>query len=165
MYKLQAFYAIFENWATEPRGDSKQWQGISRIFHPEDHARAKIDDALAAAGWVVQTRAQTNLGAGLGIAVQEFPTDSGPVDYALFVGRELCGVIEAKPAGTTLSGFAEQAARYIAGVPSIWCIRRGRSGSNTWRRAARCCFAITRTRPLGPGVSLLSIGPRPCRVG
>jgi type I restriction enzyme, R subunit len=77
----------------------------------------KIDDTLAAAGWVVQTRAQMNLGAGLGVAVQEFPTDSGPVDYALFVGRKLCGVIEAKPAGTTLSGFSEQAARYIAGVP------------------------------------------------
>ncbi|MGB8528988.1 MAG: DEAD/DEAH box helicase family protein [Rhodoplanes sp.] len=29
----------------------------------------------------------------------------------------MCGVIEAKPQGTTLSGFAEQAARYIASLP------------------------------------------------
>jgi type I restriction enzyme, R subunit len=35
----------------------------------------------------------------------------------LFVGRKLCGVIEAKAEGTTLSGFSEQAARYIADVP------------------------------------------------
>jgi type I restriction enzyme, R subunit len=58
-----------------------------------------------------------NLGAGLGVAVREFSTTSGPVDYALFVGRALCGVIEAKPAGTTLSGFSDQAARYMADVP------------------------------------------------
>jgi len=58
-----------------------------------------------------------NLGAGLGVAVREFSTESGPVDYGLFVGRRLCGVIEAKPEGTTLSGFSEQAARYIADVP------------------------------------------------
>jgi type I site-specific restriction endonuclease len=95
------------------------------IFHPEDHARNQIDAALAAAGWIVQTRAQKNLGAGLGVAVREFPTDSGPVDYALFVGRELCGVIEAKPAGTTLSGFAEQAARYISDIPEHLIRREG----------------------------------------
>jgi type I restriction enzyme R subunit len=46
-----------------------------------------------------------NLGAGLGAAVCEFQTASGPVDYGLFVGRKLCGVIEAKPEGTTLSGY------------------------------------------------------------
>jgi type I restriction enzyme, R subunit len=66
-----------------------------------------------------------NLGAAFGIAVREFPTGSGPVDYALFVGRDLCGVIEAKPAGTTLSGFAEQAARYIADVPEHLIRRTG----------------------------------------
>lgn len=58
-----------------------------------------------------------NLGAGQGVAVREFATASGPVDYALFVDRKLRGVIEAKPEGTTVSGFAEQAARYIADAP------------------------------------------------
>jgi type I site-specific restriction endonuclease len=95
------------------------------IFHPEDHARAHIDDRLAAAGWLVQSRAQTNLGADAGVAVREFATAAGPVDYALFVGRVLCGVIEAKPAGTTLSGFADQAARYIADVPQHLVRREG----------------------------------------
>ena len=46
-----------------------------------------------------------NLGAGLGIAVREFQTASGPVDYGLFVGRKLCGVIEAKAEGTHPLGF------------------------------------------------------------
>jgi type I restriction enzyme R subunit len=66
---------------------------------------------------VVQTRAQMNLGVGAGIAVREFATASGPVDYALFVDRKLCGVVEAKAEGTTLSGFSEQATRYMADVP------------------------------------------------
>lgn len=86
-------------------------------FHPEDKARSLIDRRLVASGWIIQSKDDMNLGAGLGVAVREFPTDSGPVDYALFVGRKLCGVIEAKPEGMTLSGFSEQASRYIAGAP------------------------------------------------
>ncbi|MCW1843890.1 DEAD/DEAH box helicase family protein [Prosthecomicrobium hirschii] len=86
-------------------------------FHPEDKARSLIDRQLGACGWLIQSKAEMNLGAGLGVAVREFQTGSGPVDYGLFVGRRLCGVIEAKPEGTTLSGFSEQAARYIADVP------------------------------------------------
>jgi type I restriction enzyme, R subunit len=86
-------------------------------FHPEDKARSLIDRRLIACGWLIQSKAEMNLGAGLGVAVREFQTASGPVDYGLFVGRKLCGVIEAKAEGTTLSGYSEQAARYIADVP------------------------------------------------
>jgi len=86
-------------------------------FHPEDKARSLIDRRLAACGWLIQSKTDMNLGAGLGVAVREFQTGSGPVDYGLFVGRKLCGVIEAKAEGTTLSGYSEQAARYIADVP------------------------------------------------
>ncbi len=60
-----------------------------------------------------------NLAAGSGVAVREFGTASGPVDYALFVDKRFCGVVEAKPAGTTLSGYTEQAARYIADAPEF----------------------------------------------
>jgi type I restriction enzyme R subunit len=91
---------------------------VSQVaFHPEDKARSLIDRQLGACGWLIQSRDEMNLGVDLGVAVREFQTASGPVDYGLFVGRKLCGVIEAKPEGTTLSGFSEQAARYIADVP------------------------------------------------
>lgn len=86
-------------------------------FHPEDLARSLIDRQLVACGWVVQSRQAMNLGGGIGVAVREFQTASGPVDYALFVGRKICGVIEAKAEGTTLSGFSDQAARYIQDMP------------------------------------------------
>jgi len=90
-----------------------------RAFHPEDKARSEIDARLAVCGWLVQSRDDMDLSAGPGVAVREFATASGPVDYALFVDRRFCGVIEAKPAGTTLSGFSDQAARYIAGAPEF----------------------------------------------
>jgi type I restriction enzyme, R subunit len=90
-----------------------------RAFHPEDKARSAIDARFVACGWLVQSRDEMNLSAGTGVAVREFATGSGPVDYALFVDKRFCGVVEAKPAGTTLSGFSEQAARYIADVPDF----------------------------------------------
>ena len=86
-------------------------------FHPEDRSRATLDAQLAACGWIVQSRDGLNLSAGAGIAVREFGTAAGPTDYGLFVDKQFCGVIEAKPAGTTLSGYSDQAARYISEAP------------------------------------------------
>jgi type I restriction enzyme R subunit len=63
---------------------------------PEAKARHQIDRKLEQAGWLVQDKKQLNLGAALGVAVREYPTDSGPADYVLFVSREAVGVIEAK---------------------------------------------------------------------
>jgi type I restriction enzyme R subunit len=64
--------------------------------NPEQIARDKIDALLAQSGWKVQDRKALNFNAGLGIAVREYPTDIGPVDYVLFVDRQPVGVIEAK---------------------------------------------------------------------
>lgn len=63
---------------------------------PEEMARQAIDKKLIAAGWVVQDMTGFNPRASLGVAVREFATDSGPVDYLLFVDRSPVGVIEAK---------------------------------------------------------------------
>lgn len=79
---------------------------------PEALARRVIDAQLEAASWVVQDRAEMNRTAALGVAVREYPLATGPCDYLLLVDGKACGVIEAKPAGTTLSGVAEQARGY-----------------------------------------------------
>ena len=84
---------------------------------PEEKARKKIDFLLNEAGWTIQDVQKLNLGASLGIAIQEFPLKAGPVDYLLFVNRQAVGVIEAKPEGTTLSGVAEQSKKYVDSVP------------------------------------------------
>lgn len=64
--------------------------------NPEQRARDQIDQQLLAAGWLIQDQKKLNLAAGLGVAVREYPTDVGPVDYVLFVGAKPVGVIEAK---------------------------------------------------------------------
>jgi len=64
--------------------------------NPEQTARDRIDAILAASGWVVQDKKKINFSAGPGIAVREYPTDTGPADYVLFVNNQACGVIEAK---------------------------------------------------------------------
>lgn len=63
---------------------------------PEQIARDKIDNMLEQAGWVVQSRNKVNFSVGDGVAVLEYQTDIGPVDYVLFVDRKPVGVIEAK---------------------------------------------------------------------
>ena len=81
---------------------------------PEDLARTHIDQKLTQAGWVIQDMAQLNLGAALGVAVREYPTDSGPADYVLFVNRVACGVIEAKKdtVGANITTVESQTERY-----------------------------------------------------
>ncbi len=64
--------------------------------NPEQIARDNIDSKLTKAGWLVQSRDEVDLNAGPGVAVREYPTDVGPVDYVLFVDRKPVGVIEAK---------------------------------------------------------------------
>jgi type I restriction enzyme R subunit len=64
--------------------------------NPEQKARDNIDALLKQAGWVVQSAKKVDLNAGLGQAVREYPTDTGPADYVLFVDKKAVGVIEAK---------------------------------------------------------------------
>jgi hypothetical protein len=81
---------------------------------PETKARQQIDQKLEQAGWVIQDMKQLNLGAAVGVAVREYPTDTGPADYVLFVNRQAVGVIEAKKdsAGENLTVVEAQTQRY-----------------------------------------------------
>lgn len=82
--------------------------------NPEQKARDRIDDMLRASGWSVQSIKHVNLAASLGVAVREYQTDVGPVDYALFVDRKAVGVIEAKKEdeGHRLTLVEEQSTGY-----------------------------------------------------
>jgi len=85
----------------------------------EQRARALIDAQLTAAGWAVQDRDDLNLFAGPGVAVREaiMAPGHGRADYLLYVDKQVVGVIEAKPEGTTLSGVEWQSAMYATGLP------------------------------------------------
>lgn len=85
---------------------------------PEEQARENIDEMLEAAGWVVQDYGSHNLGANGGFVVlREFQIGQQAADYILFIDRQAVGVIEAKAAGTTLSGVEDQSQRYAEAFP------------------------------------------------
>ena len=59
---------------------------------PEEQARVVIDQKLQQSGWVIQDMKRLNLCVSIGVAVREFPTSTGEVDYALFVEGAPIGV-------------------------------------------------------------------------
>jgi type I restriction enzyme R subunit len=86
----------------------------------EARARKKIDEQLAAAGWIVQGKDAIDVNAGHGVAIREFSLEKphGRVDYLLFVDGQPTGVIEAKAEGTTLIEVEHQSGKYVEGLPA-----------------------------------------------
>ena len=77
---------------------------------PEAKARQSIDALLEQAGWHVCDMADANIHASRGVALREFPLNAGfgCADYLLHVDGRAAGVIEAKKAGSTLTGVEVQ---------------------------------------------------------
>lgn len=100
---------------------------------PEAQERQLIDEQLAGAGWVVQSRDEVNLSAGMGVAVRDRPGSADP-DYLLFVEGKACGTYEAKKAGHTLTGVETQSARYDDAIPD---------GAETWGLPLRFAYEGT----------------------
>lgn len=83
----------------------------------ERETRRRIDEQLRKAGWEVDSES-LHYGNGMRpqkgkyMAIAEWQTKSGPVDYALFAGLEIIGVIEAKRQSRDVAGSIEQSKRY-----------------------------------------------------
>ncbi len=88
---------------------------------PEEKARLVIDQKLIQSGWVIQDMKRLNLSAAIGVAVREFPTSTGEVDYALFIDGIPAGIVEAKrtECGEKITTVEDQSARY-AGSKFKW---------------------------------------------
>lgn len=83
----------------------------------EDETRVIIDFQLRTADWQVDTLGlRHSQGArpekGVNKAIAEWPTTSGPADYALFTGLDFIGVIEAKKMGKDIVSDLLQSKRY-----------------------------------------------------
>ncbi|WP_321873610.1 type I restriction-modification system endonuclease [Burkholderia ubonensis] len=112
--------------AAQPKADILQLQrqadqAAGTIQLDEKATRELIDQQLREAGWeadTVQLRysAGTRPEAGRYFAIAEWPTASGPVDYALFIGTECVGVVEAKRNSRNVASAIDQARRYAEGV-------------------------------------------------
>lgn len=79
--------------------------------------KKRIDTRLTQNGWKL-TRFSSDLDLKRldKVAVEELPTANGPADYALFVGGQLLGIIEAKKVTVNPQNVLEQAKRYARGV-------------------------------------------------
>src|SRR6266540_2143662 len=87
----------------------------------EAATRTLIDAQLRARGWEVDTPTMrystgTRPVKGRNLAIAEWPTKSGPADYALFVGIQCIAVVEAKRKHKNVSATIDQAQRYARGL-------------------------------------------------
>lgn len=83
----------------------------------EADTRKIIDQRLRQAGWVADSQSlKYNKGArpekNKNLAIAEWPTESGPADYVLFIGLTPVAVVEAKRKNVDVSGALQQAKRY-----------------------------------------------------
>jgi type I restriction enzyme R subunit len=76
---------------------------MSPVLNPEAQARENIDRLLIAAGWHVCDMTDANMHAAKGVAIREFPLESGYgfADYLLYIDGKAAGIIEAKKEGKT----------------------------------------------------------------
>jgi len=88
---------------------------------PEDKAREQIDGMLEQAGWAVQDFDKADIHSYPGVVIRYFPLKSGhgTADYLFYIEGKAAGVIEAKPAGTTLTGVEIQSDKYKHGLPDV----------------------------------------------
>jgi type I restriction enzyme R subunit len=86
----------------------------------EAATRTLIDAQIRVRGWEVDTQTMryatgTRPARGRNMAIAEWPTKSGPADYALFVGTKCIAVVEAKRRNKNVSSHIDQAQRYARG--------------------------------------------------
>ena len=85
----------------------------------ESETRKKlINPMLVAAGWDIvsydETKEQKDYNK---CAIKEYPTESGPADYALCVEGKILGIVEAKKVKSGTQSVLTQAERYSRGLP------------------------------------------------
>ncbi len=89
----------------------------SRFNLTEDETRIIIDEQLRKAGWDVDTQKLrygkgTRPEKGKNLAIAEWPLKKGFADYALFIGLEFVGIIEAKRLSKNILSDIDQAKNY-----------------------------------------------------
>ena len=87
----------------------------------ESDTRRLIDEQLGAAGWKVDSVQITFANGarpqrGKNLAIAEWPTETGPADYVLFIGLAPVAIVEAKRKNIDVSAALQQAKRYSRGL-------------------------------------------------
>jgi len=121
--RLAALQAAAEQ---APKAESLEFiqrgeEASAKLDLDEAATRALIDQQLRDSGWETDTKSLRHASGarpakGRNLAIAEWPTVSGPADYALFVGLTLVGVVEAKRRRKNVSTAIDQAERYSSGI-------------------------------------------------
>ncbi|MHB0704106.1 type I restriction-modification system endonuclease [Roseomonas mucosa] len=95
-------------------------EAAKAITLDEPATRAIIDRQLRDRGWeadsdTLRYAKGVRPAKGRAMAIAEWPTASGPADYALFIGTRLIAVVEAKRRNKNVSAAIDQAERYSKG--------------------------------------------------
>src|SRR6266850_2830978 len=78
-----------------------------------------VDPMLRAAGWrIVPFDLKRSMSDYDRCAIEEYPTDNGPADYAFCVGGRILGIVEAKKLSLGPQNVLTQAERYSKGATS-----------------------------------------------
>ena len=81
--------------------------------------KTRIDARLKALGWeIVPHNVFRSYERYSNHAIEEFPTDNGPADYALCVNGRILGIVEAKKVSLGPQNVLVQAERYSRGATS-----------------------------------------------
>lgn len=123
----EANIVYFQAFRAKSREDqASEIQRIEKSPFEMDEAETRviIDQQLVDAGWEADTE---NLRYSKGAkpepnknrAIAEWPTKSGPADYALFMGMTLVATIEAKKSAKNVYGAVDQAKRYAKGIHNL----------------------------------------------
>src|ERR1700680_4416937 len=76
-----------------------------------------VERRLRDAGWkIVRFDESRTLGSYERCAIEEYPTENGPADYALCVGGKILGIVEAKKLTLGPQNVLMQAERYSKGL-------------------------------------------------
>lgn len=100
-------------------------QAAKKLDMSESETRVIIDQQLRRAGWEVDTTSinyktqRTLPQKGKNMAIAEWPCGKLWADYALFIGTELYGLIEAKKYGLDISTNLQQSKVYAQGVQEL----------------------------------------------
>lgn len=107
---------------------------------PEQKARVSIDVLLKQAGWHVCDMAHANIHAARGVALREFPLNTGYgfADYLLYIDGKAAGVIEAKKEGSTTGAKPENLISafrnsYFSRTECAF-IESGKGHRNSWKQ-------------------------------
>lgn len=123
--KLQQERAAADNKLSEERAlllKTRATKAAKKVKMTEAETRAFIDEQLRQAGWEVDTETinyrtkKTLPEKGKNKAIAEWRVTGGYADYALFIGLELYGIVEAKKYGVDISSNLTQSKRYAENV-------------------------------------------------